>query len=52
MTLPPSPPPFATEMSGAPAPIPESQMAGEEVLRLLDDLDRENQLADPLADFP
>jgi hypothetical protein len=39
-------------MSGAPAPIPESQMAGEEVLRLLDDLDRENQLADPLADFP
>ena len=52
MALPPSPPPIATQMPGAPTPIPASQMAGEEVLRLLDDLDRENQLADPLADFP
>jgi len=50
--LPPSPPPFVTEMPGAPIPIPASQLAGEEVQRLLDDLDRENQLADPLADFP
>ena len=50
--LPPSPPPFVTEMPGPPTPIPASQLAGEEVQRLLDDLDREYQLADPLADFP
>ena len=52
LVLLPSPPAIATQMPGAPTPIPAGQLAGEEVLRMLDDLERENQLADPLADFP
>jgi hypothetical protein len=50
--LPPSPLPAAAETPVSPTAIPASQLAGEEVLGLLDELDRENRWADPLSDFP